>query len=233
MLGQPPLGPDRVGQRPHHPIPVAGLDARGLEDQVTAGDDPAYPRLVLIDDGERDDVQPEDPQPAQLAIAASVTIILDLDVMRPSRRRTSLLRTSASGRLGLASSPGWPIDVRPGPLTGPRAPPCREQAHYDPECRARGLSGSRVRYGLSRQLVGWRDRVRELQGPGHRDLLRLREHRQQRRGLRPVRSTLLAAQGGSRGQHRTHLGRAQPFSRATVTSCRVCPAGLTGKHRGA
>jgi len=61
VLGQPPLGPDRVGQRPHHPIPVAGLDARGLEDQVTAGDDPAYPRLVLIDDGERDDVQPEGP----------------------------------------------------------------------------------------------------------------------------------------------------------------------------
>jgi hypothetical protein len=147
VLGQPPLGPDRVGQRPHHPIPVAGLDARGLEDQVTAGDDPAYPRLVLIDDGERDDVQPEDPQPAQLAIAASVTIILDLDVMRPSRRRTSLLRTSASGRLGLASSPGWPIDVRPGPLTGPRAPlPVVTGGHHDPESRARGgLSASRDR----------------------------------------------------------------------------------------
>jgi hypothetical protein len=145
VLGQPPLGPDRVGQRPHHPIPIAGLDARGLEDQVTAGDDPAYPRLVLIDDGERDDVQPEDPQPAQLAIAASVTIILDLDVMRPSRRRTSLLRTSASGRLGLASSPGWPIDVRPGPLTGPRAPlPVVTGGHHDPESRARGgLSASR------------------------------------------------------------------------------------------
>ena len=146
-LGQLTLRPHRVSQRPHRAIPVAGLDARGLEDQVTAGDDPAYPRLVLIDDGERNDVQPEDPQPAQLAIAASVTIILDLDVMRPSRRRTSLLRTSASGRLGSASSSGWPIDVRPGPQTGPRAPlPVVMGGHHDPESRARGgLSASRDR----------------------------------------------------------------------------------------
>src|SRR3954449_8026668 len=45
--------------------------------------------------------------------------------------------------------------TRPGPLTGPRAPPCREQAHYDPECRARGpvRLPSKVRHFSS---AGWR-----------------------------------------------------------------------------
>src|SRR3954447_5631688 len=42
-LGQLTFRPDRVGQRPHPAIPVARLDARGLEDQVASGYRPAEP----------------------------------------------------------------------------------------------------------------------------------------------------------------------------------------------
>src|SRR3954468_5550489 len=43
-----PLSPDRIGQRPHHAVPVPRLDARGLEDQVTSRYRPADPVGILV-----------------------------------------------------------------------------------------------------------------------------------------------------------------------------------------
>src|SRR3954468_17473777 len=87
---------DRIGQWPHHAIPVAGLDARGFEDQVASGYRPAEPVGILVGDGEGDDVQPEPLQAPQLAVGSAAAAILDLDLVRPCHRRTSLMGTSAS-----------------------------------------------------------------------------------------------------------------------------------------
>src|SRR3954464_11184399 len=51
-LGQLAFRPDRVGPRPHGAIPVARLDAGGLEDQVAPRPRPADPVGVLVVDGE-------------------------------------------------------------------------------------------------------------------------------------------------------------------------------------
>src|SRR3954465_11177962 len=90
-LGQLTFRPDRVSQRAHPAIPVARLDARGLEDQVASRYRPAEPVGILVGD-----VQPEPLQAPQLAVGGAAAAILDLDLVRPCHRRTSLMGTSAS-----------------------------------------------------------------------------------------------------------------------------------------
>src|SRR6185369_6392608 len=79
--GQLAFRPDRVGQRAHPAIPVARLDARGLEDQVASRYRPAEPVGILVGDGEGDDVQPEPPQAPQLAVGGTAAAILDLGLV--------------------------------------------------------------------------------------------------------------------------------------------------------
>jgi hypothetical protein len=85
VLGPRPgaLRPDCVGDGQHDPVPVAGLDARGLEDQVATGHHAAaHPVVVLVGHSEGDDAQPEHPQPRQLAVGQATAVILAVERSR-------------------------------------------------------------------------------------------------------------------------------------------------------
>src|SRR4051795_5771432 len=144
-LGQLTFRPDRVGQRPHPAIPVARLDARGLEDPVASGYRPAEPVGILVGDGEGDDVQPEPLQAPQLAVGGAAAVILDLDLVRPCHRRTSLAGTNASRS---------PIDEAGSADRASRSSLPGAKHTTILSVGQGGLSGSRVKCGLSRQLVG-------------------------------------------------------------------------------